>query len=72
MQFALMLLLGIAGLLTLAWSFLLGALMIVAAVAWHAKLSPSAEDAFLAWMFFLAAVGVVIEIGGDIWLRIFR
>lgn len=71
LMFALSIVLGIAGLLTLQWSFLAGAVMIIAAVGIHARLARSAEDFFVGWLVILAAIGVAAEVGADLWRRIF-
>lgn len=71
MQFAAVLILVVAGLLTLAWSFLLGALLIIAGVALHSVISKDSENAFMAWLFMLAAVGSVYQVGAELWRRLF-
>lgn len=71
MQFALVLILVVAGLLALAWSFLFGAVLIAAGVSLHAYIDKRSEDVFFAWLFILAAIGVTVEVGADLWRRLF-
>ncbi|MDO6385570.1 hypothetical protein [Uliginosibacterium sp. 31-12] len=71
MQFALVLALVVAGLITLAWSFLFGALLIVAGVLLHAYISKQSEEVFFAWLFMLAGISIAAEVGADLWRRLF-
>jgi hypothetical protein len=45
--------------------------MIAAGVMLHAKIDRSAEDVFFALLFYVAAIGTVGFVVGDIWQRIF-
>ncbi len=71
MQFAIVLLLVVAGILSLQWSFLLGALLIGAGVALHSRIDRWSEDRFFGLLFCLAAIGVIVEVGADLGPRIF-
>lgn len=72
MQFALVLILCVAGLLTLQWSFLFGMLLIAGGVLLHGKIDRSSEEVFFAVMFYIAAIGSIGFVVGDIWQRIFH
>jgi hypothetical protein len=72
MQFAIVLALCVSGLLTLQWSFMFGGLLVAAGVLLHAKIDRSAEEVFFAVLFYVAAIGSVGFVVGDIWQRLFN
>ncbi len=72
MQFALVLILCVSGLVTLQWSFLFGMILIACGVLLHGKISRMSEDSFFAVMLLLAAIGTVVTVATDIWQRLFN
>lgn len=70
MQFALVLILCVSGLITLQWSFLFGMILIASGVILHGKISRMSEDSFFAVMLVLAAIGSVVTVASDIWQRL--
>lgn len=70
MQFALVLILCVSGLVTLQWSFLFGMILIASGVILHGKISRMSEDSFFAVMLVLAAIGSVVTVASDIWQRL--
>lgn len=71
MQFALVLILCVSGLVTLQWSFLFGMILIASGVILHGKISRVSEDSFFAVLLLLAAIGTVVTVATDIWHRLF-
>lgn len=72
MQFAIVLILCVSGLLTLQWSFLFGVILIACGVLLHGKISRVSEDAFFAVMLSIAGIGTVVIVAADLWRRLFN